>query len=74
MDIFGQQVTVCYETWPEGRYLKQGVRASGWVLLNEVRLAYEFWRQFNGFPPSLLEDKQDAQQAIKPKSGKGKAK
>lgn len=62
------------ETWPEGRYLKQGVRASGWVLLNEVRLAYEFWRQFNGFPPSLLEDQQDSQQAIKSKLGKGKAK
>ena len=43
------------QSWPEGRYLKQGVRASGWVLLNQVSLGYELWRQFNGFPPSLLE-------------------
>lgn len=38
--------------WPEPRYLRQGVRALAWVLLDEVRLGYELWRQFNGFPPS----------------------
>jgi len=38
--------------WPEPRYLRQGVRAVGWVLLDEVSLGYELWRQFNGFPPS----------------------
>ena len=37
--------------WPSGRYLRQGVRANGWVLLNRVRLGWELWRQFNGFPP-----------------------
>ncbi|MBP6834431.1 MAG: HlyD family efflux transporter periplasmic adaptor subunit [Deltaproteobacteria bacterium] len=37
--------------WPTGRYLRQGVRANGWVLLNRVRLGWELWRQFNGFPP-----------------------
>jgi adhesin transport system membrane fusion protein len=37
--------------WPEPRYLRQGVRVNGWVLLNQVRLGYELWRQFNGFPP-----------------------
>ena len=36
--------------WPEGRLLPQGVRANGWVLLNEVALGYEIWRQLNGFP------------------------
>jgi len=41
------------ETWPEQRYLRQGVRANGWILLNEVSVGYELWRQFNGFPPSL---------------------
>lgn len=41
------------QEWPEGRYLRQGVRANGWVLLNQVRLGYELWRQFNGFPPSV---------------------
>lgn len=39
--------------WPIDTYLKQGVRANGWVLLNRVPLGYEIWRQFNGFPPSL---------------------
>ncbi|MCB9753025.1 MAG: HlyD family efflux transporter periplasmic adaptor subunit [Myxococcales bacterium] len=41
------------EPWPEARYLRQGVRANGWVLLNQVSLGYELWRQFNGFPPAV---------------------
>ncbi|MFY0522210.1 HlyD family secretion protein [Archangium gephyra] len=41
------------EEWPSGRFLRQGVRANGWILLDEVRLGYEMWRQFNGFPPAL---------------------
>ncbi len=41
------------EPWPQPRYLRQGVRANGWVLLNEVSLGYEIWRQFNGFPPAV---------------------
>ena len=41
------------EDWPDGRYLRQGVRANGWVLLNQVSLGYELWRQFNGFPPAV---------------------
>lgn len=39
--------------WPEGRFLRQGVRVNGWVLLNQVSLGYEIWRQLNGFPPSV---------------------
>lgn len=39
------------ERWPSGRYLRQGVRANGWVLLGQVTLGYELWRRFNGFPP-----------------------
>jgi multidrug efflux pump subunit AcrA (membrane-fusion protein) len=39
--------------WPDGRYLRQGVRVVGWVLLDTVRLGWELWRQFNGFPPTL---------------------
>ena len=38
--------------WPEQRYLRQGVRANGWILLDEVSLGFELWRQFNGFPPA----------------------
>ena len=37
--------------WPNERYLRQGVRANGWVMLSQVRLGYEIWRQLNGFPP-----------------------
>jgi multidrug resistance efflux pump len=37
--------------WPDDRWLRQGVRAKGWVLLDRVRLWYELWRQLNGFPP-----------------------
>jgi hypothetical protein len=29
------------------------VRALGWIQLGTVRLGYELWRQFNGFPPAL---------------------
>ena len=39
------------EPWPSERWLRQGVRAKGWVLLNEVPLWFELWRQLNGFPP-----------------------
>lgn len=39
------------QRWPESRYLRQGVRTKGWVLLNTVPLGFEVWRQFNGFPP-----------------------
>ena len=38
------------EPWPTKTYLRQGVRANGWVLLNQVPLGFEIWRQFNGFP------------------------
>jgi multidrug resistance efflux pump len=41
------------EPWPSSRYLRQGVRAHGWTLLGRVRLGYELWRQFNGFPPVI---------------------
>jgi multidrug resistance efflux pump len=49
--------------WPDDRYLRQGVRANGWVLLKRVPLGYEIWRQLNGFPPVVSDDE--------PKSGKG---
>ncbi|MFO0939475.1 MAG: HlyD family efflux transporter periplasmic adaptor subunit [Pirellulales bacterium] len=39
--------------WPDNRYLRQGVRANGWVLLRQVTLGYEIWRQLNGFPPVI---------------------
>lgn len=41
------------EPWPTKNYLRQGVRANGWILLNQVPLGFELWRQFNGFPPVI---------------------
>lgn len=37
--------------WPDQRFLRQGVRANGWVLLERVPLWFEVWRRLNGFPP-----------------------
>jgi adhesin transport system membrane fusion protein len=41
--------------WPDAHFLRQGVRTKGWVLLGQVSLGYELWRQINGFPalPSI---------------------
>jgi multidrug resistance efflux pump len=41
--------------WPAERYLRQGVRANAWVLLQQVKLGYELWRQLNGFPPVVAD-------------------
>jgi adhesin transport system membrane fusion protein len=35
--------------WPKG--LRVGAAADGTILLNDVQLWYEVWRQLNGFPP-----------------------
>lgn len=40
--------------WPDERFIRQGVRTNGWVLLNRVMLGFELWRIFNGFPPVYL--------------------
>jgi len=40
------------EPWPSKQYLRQGMRTNGWILLDSVKLGYELWRTFNGFPPS----------------------
>lgn len=42
--------------WPDARWLRQGVRVNGWVLLQQVPLWFEVWRQLNGFPPVLTEE------------------
>lgn len=41
------------QPWPDERFIRQGVRVNGWVLLNTVPLGYELWRNFNGFPPLI---------------------
>jgi len=42
------------EPWPEQLRLGSGTR--GWVMLDNVMVWYEIWRQLNGFPPSLYEE------------------
>ena len=55
-------------SWPSDRYLRQGVQANGWVMLNQVPLGYEIWRQLNGFPATgASKDKMDDNKAKKPK-------
>jgi hypothetical protein len=49
------------DPWPSGAYLRQGVRANGWVLLNQVPLGFELWRQFNGFPPAVAKAAPESQ-------------
>lgn len=39
--------------WPDRTFLRQETRVFAWILLNEVSIGYEFWRQFNGFPPVM---------------------
>ena len=41
------------DPWPNSHYLRQGILANGWILLHQVKLGYELWRKFNGFPPTL---------------------
>jgi hypothetical protein len=55
--------------WPSGLYLRQGVRVNGWVLLNQVRLGYELWRRFNGFPPTVALREPKADGAASPAKG-----
>ncbi|MCA9577760.1 MAG: HlyD family efflux transporter periplasmic adaptor subunit [Polyangiales bacterium] len=40
-----------HEPWPDPTFLRQGTRVKGWLLLEEVTVGFELWRQLNGFPP-----------------------
>ena len=42
--------------WPEA--IRVGAGANGMILLNDVPIAYEVWRQINGFPPNFYEGNQ----------------
>lgn len=54
------------DPWPDDRYLRQGVRANGWVLLEVVPLWWEVWRNLNGFPPVVTPDDDDKGSKSKP--------
>lgn len=47
------------QEWPSERFLRQGVRVEGWILLNRVTMAYELWRQLNAFPPVYTPEKSE---------------
>lgn len=53
------------EDWPGNRFLRQGVRAKGWVLLERVPLWREVWRQLNGFPP-VVAPEEPGKNGVKP--------
>jgi hypothetical protein len=53
--------------WPSEQYLRQGVRVNGWVMLRQVRLGYEIWRQLNGFPPIVASENPEKDAAKLPK-------
>lgn len=43
--------------WPKGGFVSLGSQVRAWVLLNEVSLGYEIWRQLNNFPPQYTVEK-----------------
>lgn len=56
------------EPWPD--LLRQGSGSKGWVMLDDVPVWYELWRQLNGFPPSLYEKPLDETMKGSKKEGK----
>lgn len=46
------------QKWPHQLRVGSGIK--GWVMLDDVPVWYELWRQLNGFPPSLYEEPLDA--------------
>ena len=51
------------EEWPA--QLRQGSGIKGWVMLNNVPIWYEVWRQMNGFPPMIYQDDEQKAEASK---------
>ena len=58
--------------WPDPRWLRQGVKAKGWALLNVVPLGFELWRQLNDFPATVdaPDEEKSSDPAKKDKAGK----
>ena len=55
------------EPWPQGRWLRPGVLAKAWVLLDTVPLWWEVWRNLNGFPPVVDTDGEPKESSDKDK-------
>lgn len=49
------------DPWP--KKIRNGSGTQGWVMLDDVPVWYEIWRQLNGFPPSLYEEPLDMNNA-----------
>ena len=49
------------QPWP--KQLRVGSGVYGWVMLDDVPIWYELWRQLNGFPPSLKEEPKEEKKA-----------
>lgn len=45
-----------YPDWPTAKFLRQGISAKGWILLEQVSIGYEIWRVLNGFPARIPQD------------------
>lgn len=61
---------VADEKWPQQLRVGSGTR--GWVMLNDVPVWYEIWRQLNGFPPSIYSE--PLEEALHDKGNDSKAK
>jgi len=47
------------QKWP--KQIRNGSGTQSWVMLDDVPVWYEIWRQLNGFPPSLYEEPLDVE-------------
>ncbi|MFT6866609.1 MAG: adhesin transport system membrane fusion protein [Cyclobacteriaceae bacterium] len=47
------------EPWPDKLRIGSGIK--GWVMLDNVQIWYELWRQLNGFPPSVYNGEEEVQ-------------
>lgn len=51
------------DPWP--KQLRMGSGTKGWVMLNDVPVWFEIWRQLNGFPATLYEAPEDPLHEVK---------
>lgn len=58
------------EPWP--KQLRMGSGTKGWVMLNDVPIWFEIWRQLNGFPASIYQQPEDPMKKSKTENLKSK--
>lgn len=58
------------EPWP--KQLRVGSGTFGWVMLKDVPIWFELWRQFNGFPPDYMGTETAEHELLKKDSGEKK--